>query len=170
MTTDIPPLFFLLPDKATGVATENAAAGTGIGDGYGFSALAAYEGAVYLFRRDLFLMSPIHALAVGGAEFPPMVVPVGDEDEAAAAGAGEGSQDGSLPRLMDWTARLFPIRKAAARFGAEALGLPVSGERPAAAVAGSGYLHGAMFPAAKWTRKKGRVKSSLRSFSVKWIS
>lgn len=113
-------------------------------------------------RPRLSLMLPVHALAVRRAEFLPAVVFVGDEDEAAAAGAGEDAEDGSLSYFVRRSARLFPVSLAAARFGAEALRSPVRGEGPAAAGAYGLYVHRMPRSAGKKTRKKGRVKSSLR--------
>lgn len=113
-------------------------------------------------RPRLSLVLPIHALAVRRAEFPPAVVFVGDEDDAAAAGAGEDPEDGSLSHLVRRAARLFPVGPAAARFGAEALRSLVRGEGPAAAGAYGLYVHRMPRSAGKKTRKKGRVKSSLR--------
>ncbi len=113
-------------------------------------------------RPRLFLVLPVHALAVRGAEFPPAVVFVGDEDDAAAAGAGEDPEDGSLSYFVRRVARLFPVGPAAARFGAEALRSLVRGEGPAAAGAYGLYVHRMPRSAGKKTRKKGRVKSSLR--------
>lgn len=113
-------------------------------------------------RPRLSLVLPVHALAVRGAEIPPAVVFVGDEDNAAAAGAGEDAEDGSLSHRMRRAARLFPVGPAAARFGAEALRSLVRGEGPAAAGAYGLYIHRMPRSAGKKTRKKGRVKSSLR--------
>lgn len=158
---EVSPLLCLLPGEAARFAAKNAAAGAGIGDGHGFAALAAYEGAVHFFRRDVLLMFPVHALAVRRAEFLPAVVFVGDEDNAAAAGAGEDAEDGSLSYFVRRSARLFPVSLAAARFGAEALRSPVRGEGPAAAGAYGLYVHRMPRSAGKKTRKKGRVKSSL---------
>lgn len=158
----VSPLLCLLPGEAARFAAEDAAAGAGIGDGHGLAALAADEGAVHFFRRDVLFMFPVHALAVRGAEFPPAVVFVGDEDDAAAAGAGEEPEDGSLSRCVRRAARLFPVSLAAARFGAEALRSLVRDEGPAAAGAYGLYVHRMPRSAGKKTRKKGRVKSSLR--------
>lgn len=110
----------------------------------------------------LSLVLPVHALAVRRAEFLPAVVFVGDKDNAAAAGAGEDPEDGSLSYFVRRAARLFPVSLAAARFGAEALRSPVRGEGPAAAGAYGLYVHRMPRSAGKKTRKKGRVKSSLR--------
>lgn len=158
----VSPLPGLQPGETARFAAEDAAAGAGIGDGHGLAALAAYEGAVHFFRRDVLLMLPVHALAVRRAEFLPAVVFVGDEDNAAAAGAGEDAEDGSLSYFVRRSARLFPVSLAAARFGAEALRSPVRGEGPAAAGAYGLYVHRMPRSAGKKTRKKGRVKSSLR--------
>lgn len=158
----VSPLLCLLPGEAARFAAEDAAAGAGIGDGHGLAALAADEGAVHFFRRDVLFMFPVHALAVRGAEFPPAVVFVGDEDNAAAAGAGEDPEDGSLSHFVRRAARLFPVSLAAARFGAETLRSLVRGEGPAAAGAYGLYVHRMPRSAGKKTRKKGRVKSSLR--------
>lgn len=112
-------------------------------------------------RPRLSLMLPVHALAVRRAEFLPVVVPISDEDEAAAAGAGEDPEDGSLSYLVRRSARLFPVGPAAARFGTEALRSLVRGEGPAAAGTYGLYVHRLPRSAGKKTRKKGRVKSSL---------
>lgn len=103
-------------------------------------------------------MLPVEALAVGGAEFPPLVAFVGHADEAAAPRAGEGAERGAFAVFFF---RMFPVGEAAARFRAEALGFPMRGEGAAAEIAGFRYVHRGMRSAAK-ARKKGRVKSDLR--------
>lgn len=106
------------------------------------------------FSSCPFSVLPVHALAVRGAESPPLVSFVGHADKAAAAGAGEGAEDGSLSRRVRRTARLFPIGDAAAGHGAKALGLAVRNEGPAAAGAYGLYVHTVPRSIAKQTRKK----------------
>lgn len=115
-------------------------------------------------------MFPVETLTVRRTEFPPVISVVGDEDEAAAAGAGEGAEDGSLSRRVRRTARLFPIGDAATGRGAKALGPAVRNEEPAAAGAYGLYVHTVPRSIAKQTRKKGRVKSGLRIFSTEYLS
>ena len=103
-------------------------------------------------------MLPVEALAVGGAEFPPLISFVGHADEAAAPCTVESAE--RRARAVSFF-RMFPIGEAAACFRAEALGLPVRREGAAAETAGSRYVHKGMRSASK-ARKKGRVKSSLR--------
>ena len=65
------------------------------------TAVPAAEGVLYGLGLHVFGMLPVQPLAMGRAEFPPLVCPLGHDDLLAAADAAEGAQhlsSGSLRR------------------------------------------------------------------------
>ena len=59
---------------------------------YEDAAVPAAEAMLYGLRLHVFGMLPVQPLAVGRAEFPPLVRPLGHDDQLAAADAAEGTQ------------------------------------------------------------------------------
>ena len=109
-----------------------------------------------------FRVLPEEALAVGRAEFLPVVVRARHAHHAAAPRAEEGAQDRAVSLVL-FPSRMTAVCETAAGFRAVALVPAVRGERLPALGADFFQFHmdPQAPPAGKWARKKGRVKSSL---------
>ena len=68
------------------------------------AAVPAAEGVLYGLGLHVFGMLPVQPLAVGRAEFPPLVRPLGHDDQLAAADAAEGAQ-----RMQRKERSVFPL-------------------------------------------------------------
>ena len=110
-----------------------------------------------------FRVFPVEPLAVGRAEFLPVVVRTRHTHRAAAPRAGESAQSRPVSVVFRLS-RVTAVREAAARFRAVALVPAVRGEGLPALGADFFQFHmGSQAPPAGIrARKKGRVKSSLR--------
>ena len=80
------------------------------------AAVPAVEGILYGLGFHVFRMLPVQPLAVGRAEFPPLVCPMFHHDQLAAAQATEGTQRLSASQMRQWCFAFMavPVRIAPA--------------------------------------------------------